>query len=177
MKQQLPPRAILPVMPLALVVSAHEGALNVATHGQVCTLSSNPPTMGISVQREHKTAELIRRSGAFSLNIPPVELLERVLFCGSRSGSDTEKAALFTMAESAFGTPTLKECPVSLICALRQTIEVGDSLFFVGEVTEVIADPSCLTDETPDAQKCRTLLCSLDGRFFSIGEPLPAVRS
>lgn len=176
MKQSLPPRAILPVMPVVLVVSACQGEVNIATHGQVCTLSSSPPSMGISVLKGHKTAALIRQSGRFSINVPSTGLLDRVLLCGSRSGNQLDKSALFALIESEGGIPVIDECPVSLVCSLSQTVELDDSFFFIGEVTEALADSDCLAGDTPDALLCRTLLCSLDGRFFPLGQPLQAAQ-
>jgi len=121
----------------------HFMTLNWATQ-----VSFEPKQLGIGVEHGALTHRLITEGGHFTLNTitrddraiirkftKPVEIDE---------GAGTANGFAFHDAPS--GTPILDQAPAWFDCALRQSVEVGDATFFIGEI---LACGFQLAEDTP----------------------------
>ena len=77
--------------PVALVTAQRKGRVNVTPIGWISTVSAKPPLVSIAVYQDHFLHELIKASNEFVLNIPSVDLIKQVAYCGSVSGRDADK--------------------------------------------------------------------------------------
>ena len=151
-----------------LVTSSYKDKANIITLAWNIPLSHKPPLLGISVAKTHLSNELITKSEEFIVNIPPVELLKQVIYCGTHSGRDVDKFRETGLtpkkANRLIKTPLIEECIGNLECYLRDVKEVGDHNLFIGEVIYAEAEED-LFDEIWKIDKVK-LIYHLGGKFF-----------
>jgi flavin reductase (DIM6/NTAB) family NADH-FMN oxidoreductase RutF len=63
--------------------------------GWVTRVNFRPPMIAIALGKIHYTNSGIHTSGAFSVNVPSIDLEEKVDYCGIVSGRKEDKSALF----------------------------------------------------------------------------------
>jgi len=155
-----------------LVSCAYKDKTNIITLAWNMPLSHKPPLLGISVAKTHFSAELIKKSKEFIVNVPSFELLNSVVYCGTHSGRDTDKFKESRLepekANRLIKTPLIKECIGHLECYLRDVKEVGDHFLFIGEVIYTCARED-LFKETWQPEKVK-LIFHLGGKFFTTSD-------
>jgi flavin reductase (DIM6/NTAB) family NADH-FMN oxidoreductase RutF len=148
--------AQLPPAPVMLVASGDkEEDWNVTTIGMFNVFSLFPVVVGIGVKTSRHIFKLISESSDFTINIPPVELMEAVEVCGTESGVRKNKfkeAGLTPVKGRRVKAPVIKECWLNIECrkvtepqrktanmVLAIEFEVGDHTWFLGQImhTEV----------------------------------------
>ncbi|UCE12920.1 MAG: flavin reductase family protein [Candidatus Heimdallarchaeota archaeon] len=96
------------------------------------------PMVMIGIVPKRYSFTLIQESEDYSINIPTLELLEAVKFCGTKSGKDVNKfeaTGLTLQKAQKIKSCLIKECPVSLECKIVHTIDLeGSHVWFVGEI-------------------------------------------
>lgn len=168
MKKQLKNMPLILAMPVVLVATKDGERLNFAPHGQCGQISAEPPVVYISVIKEHLTAKIIEKTQAFSVNIPTPSLIDKLMHCGNVSGMDDDKSGVFNVFYGSENIPLISDCPINLSCRVVKTVEINGLMVFMGEVVETFADENCMGEEMPDILKANPLLCSMDGRFWSV---------
>jgi len=126
----------------AVLVAMGDGEKNVITIGLVQIFSFNPLILGIGVAPSRHSFKLLQKYPDFSINIPGKELVEQVLYCGTKSGRDTDKfkeTGLTAIPGRKIKSPVIKECLVNFECKKSKTIEMGDRTWFLGEVVHTEA--------------------------------------
>jgi flavin reductase (DIM6/NTAB) family NADH-FMN oxidoreductase RutF len=173
-----PSDAFFPV-PAALIVSGVEPNLNVATVAWIGIVSSTPPTLGISLNKDRYTLQLIRELGEFTVNIPAASQFREVDFCGLTHGRDRDKmkAAGFTpIAGKCTKTPIIAECPYNIECKVAQELILGDWVLILGEMVETWIDEDKLDPSNRakiDIAKVDPLVyCARVRQYWSIGKKL-----
>jgi flavin reductase (DIM6/NTAB) family NADH-FMN oxidoreductase RutF len=143
-----PTTALYPVP--AVVVSCGIGSrANIITLAWVGTLCSNPPMVGLGVRPSRHSHDLIKDVGEFVVNLPTVDQVEWVDYCGMVSGRDEDKwaASGFTpIPGTEVAVPLIAECPVNIECRLEQTLSLGSHDLFIGRVVAVQIDEAVLDD-------------------------------
>lgn len=117
-----------------LVGTSAGGVRNLMTAAWVTQISSN--ALLVAVGRSHYTAELIRQSGHFSLNVLSEAQRETAVFCGSVSGRDSDKLAGLPLTFSSEGDPLLDSAIAQFSCRVIHTAEVLDHVLFCGEIMD-----------------------------------------
>jgi flavin reductase (DIM6/NTAB) family NADH-FMN oxidoreductase RutF len=69
-------------MPMVLVGARVENKANFMAVGWVSRVNFNPPMISVALGKTHYTNEGIHREKTFSVNIPSMELIEKVDYCG-----------------------------------------------------------------------------------------------
>ncbi|MEA3401139.1 MAG: flavin reductase family protein [Armatimonadota bacterium] len=90
------------------------------------------PICAVLVRPSRYTYGCIEATGDFTVNVPPAELSDEVLFCGTESGRDHDKfrECGFTATESAqVKSPRIGECLIAHECAVVQKNDVEPGLF------------------------------------------------
>src|ERR1700704_2999856 len=133
-------RRVLWTMPTGLyVVGSTDGAdrRNLMTLNWTTQLSFDPKLVGISVEREAYTHELIEAGGVFSLCI--IDREDRAIVRKFTKPVEVDLAAK-TLNEfpyidgPATGAPVLAQAVAYVECDVRQAVEVGNHTLFLGEV-------------------------------------------
>lgn len=161
-------------LPAILVGTAVYGKANYATFGNCGVISVDPPVIYISSDKTHYTNIGIKENGYFSVNIPSVDLVKKVDYCGLVSGRHSDKSGVFTPFFSNIESKTEKipmasECPLNLLCKVIKNFEVYSLEIFVAEVIEVYVSKECLTDGMPDTKKINPLIYMMDNLYWNIG--------
>ena len=135
-------RRILNPGTVAIITTNWRGETNAAPVAWTAPLSMEPPFVGCVIHPGRHTADMIRFSEEFALNIPGPRLLKETAFLGSYSGKDENKieaAQLETFKSFKIEAPLLEHCLAWVECGLRDVIPIGDHTLFVGEVLQVQA--------------------------------------
>jgi flavin reductase (DIM6/NTAB) family NADH-FMN oxidoreductase RutF len=133
-------RRVLWTMPSGLyVVGSRDGdRRNAMTLNWATQVSSAPKLVGIGVEKEAFTHELIERGGAFSLCI--VDREDRAIVRKFTKPVDVDTAAMtlngFAFRDGRTGAPILTQAVAFVECEVRQPVDCGSHTFFVGEVVD-----------------------------------------
>ena len=129
---------------MALVTTFDRGHANVLPVAWHTPLSSEPPLVGIALERSRHSTRMIAHSGQFAINLPARPLLHHVQYLGSMSGARIDKleATQFETFEAEhIDAPLLTGCLAWIECEVRDVIPVGDHVLYVGYVRAVHVAP------------------------------------
>src|SRR5215212_6067025 len=135
--------------PVTLVTSFYRGDMNVMTASWLTPVSFRPVLIGLCVHQGNLTHDLIKKGGEFAINVPTVELIRQVRYCGSVSGRDQSKLTATGLHEEGphFIRPVLiEECIANLECSVVEMIAPGDHTLFVAEVVFAQAEQEAFDD-------------------------------
>ena len=110
---------------------------NIITLGWSMQTSFNPPMIAISVGKTRHSHGLISKTKEFVLCFPTEKMEKEVLFCGSTSGSQTDKfkeIGLTPIPSKKVKPPLIKECLACFECKVAGILDTGDHTIFAGEV-------------------------------------------
>ena len=160
-------------LPAVLVGAIVDGTPNFETLGNCGIMSVEPPVVYISSAKSNYTNKGIIAHGVFSVNIPSIDLVERVDYCGLVSGRDTGKSQVFDcFYESNERIPMISDYPVNLTCKVMKTFEVYSMDVFVGDVMETFVREDCTTNGYADTGKVNPLIYCMDNMYWNIGNTI-----
>jgi flavin reductase (DIM6/NTAB) family NADH-FMN oxidoreductase RutF len=164
------PMPYMSVMPTVLVGTNVKGKPNYMTAAWVTVACMAPPMVCVAINKVRYTAMGIDENGTFSLNIPSEKQAVETDYCGLFSGSQEDKSGIFRSFYGKMKTaPMAEECPVNIECKMFKSVECGSHLLYIGEVMEIHADRSCLTEGKPDIAKINPLVYA-QYTYFSVGK-------
>lgn len=177
LKKKLGQTDIFFPVPAALIGCGDPEEADIVVVASVGMVSSTPPTIGISLDKRRYSLELIRKTKAFSVNIPSAELYKETDFCGLVSGRNANKfvlAGLTQIAGSKVRVPLIEECPFNLECQVVSEIELGDYVLILGEIVETHIDEDKMNStgkaDRIDIAKVNPLVyCATVREYWSIG--------
>ncbi|MEN2976088.1 flavin reductase family protein [Tistrella bauzanensis] len=123
--------------PVVLVTSAHDGATNIMTLGWHTVMEFTPSLVGCMISAGNHSFDLIRRSGACVINLPPASLIDAVVGIGNTSGAAIDKFRTFGLTptlSAEIEAPAIAECFASFECRISDDRLVDSHNFFVFEV-------------------------------------------
>jgi flavin reductase (DIM6/NTAB) family NADH-FMN oxidoreductase RutF len=143
-------RRILWTMPSGLYVLGSRAGerRNAMTINWATQLSFDPKLVGVSVEREAFTHELVSEGGVFSLNIVAQD--DRAIVRKFTKPVEVDLAARtlndFPFHDGATGAPILDQAVAYLDCEVRQVVELGGHTLFLGEIVDCAFQ---LDEDTP----------------------------
>jgi len=166
-------------MPMVVLGTMVEGRANFMAVGWVSRVNPRPPMIAVALGKKHHTNVGIHETKTFSINVPDVDLLERVDYCGLVSGRKVDKSGVFTVeAGSVTGAPLIAECPVVMECRLERVVELPVEELFIAEIVAARADEDCLADGAPDIERVRPFTLTMpDNRYWTVGSQAGAAWS
>lgn len=172
-------RRLLNPGPVAIVTTAWRAAANAAPISWCAPLSMAPPLVGVVVHPHRHTADMIRFSEEFAINIPGPGLLKQTAFLGTLSGLQANKleaAGLDTFAAQSISAPLIDGCLAWIECGLVDVIPTGDHTLFVGRVVKVQALDEAYAQRWLLQERAFSPLTYLGGTSYAvISEPLEAL--
>ncbi len=155
-----------------------EGRPNVMTAawGGVCC--SAPPAIAVSLRKATYSYGNVVERKAFTINIPGERNIKEADYFGMVSGKNEDKfkaTGLTPVKSSVVDAPYVGEFPLVIECRLLQTVEIGLHTQFIGEIMDVKADVSVMTEDgmTPDIEKLRPLVFTPESRlYYGVGRQL-----
>ena len=164
---------MLAPVPVVLVASSHEElGMNVLTIAWCGVDCSKPPIIHISIRPDRFSYRMIKESGAFTVNLPTRDMLEKVDICGTVTGAEKDKfelAGLTPIPSRVVTAPLIAECPVNLECELVRIEPLGLHDMFFGEIVARHIDESVSKEGSADWSRI-PLIAYLDGEYWSLGE-------
>ncbi len=118
---------------VTVITTSHDGRLHGMTATAFCSVSADPPTILIVVNRSARSHPLIDGSGFFAVNIlseRQVELAERF----SAKRDDQFDALAYTIGET--GAPILAGVTAHIECRVASRTEIETHTLFVGRVID-----------------------------------------
>jgi flavin reductase (DIM6/NTAB) family NADH-FMN oxidoreductase RutF len=137
--------------PVVLVTTAGGGRPNIMTMSWHTMMEFEPPLVGCVISNRNHSHGLLKRSRECVLNIPSVEIAEKVVGCGNTSGANIDKFRKFRLTPkpaARVGAPLIEECFANLECRVVDTRMVVPYCFFVLEVVEAWIDPAIKNPRT-----------------------------
>jgi flavin reductase (DIM6/NTAB) family NADH-FMN oxidoreductase RutF len=135
-----------------------------------------PPMVGIVVHPNRHTADMIRYSDGFAINIPGPALAKQTAFLGSLSGVNNNKlesAGLTLFNPLSVDAPLIEGCLAWIECTLQDVIRTGDHSLFVGNVVKVQADDEAYAQQWLLNDREHSPLAFIGGtRYAVIGDPI-----
>lgn len=133
-----------------VVTSKKDGQLNGQIANTVFQVTSEPPTVAVSINKNNFTHEFIKESRVFAASVlcqeTPLEFIGRF---GFRSGRDTDKLEGIDYKIGETGAPIVLDNAVSYLEArVTGEMNVGTHTVFIGEVVnaDVVAEnKACMT--------------------------------
>lgn len=175
MKHQWKPGTMIYPLPAVLVSCGgcpeEYNILTVAWTGTLCT---NPALCYISVRPERHSYDIIRRTGAFVINLTTEDMAFATDWCGVKSGKEYrkfEEMHLTPIKAACVEAPLIEEAPVSIECRVKEVLSLGSHDMFIAEVVNVQADDRYLNPETQKFELERALpLVYVHGEYFGLGK-------
>ncbi len=136
--------------PVTIVTSRYKQKANGMAAAWVTPVSSDPPMVALAVYPARSTHDLIQKSGAFTLNIPPRPLAEKVKKLGQVSGEEVDKFVLtqLTLYEGKqVSAPHIAECIGHLECGVVDTVRTGNHTLFIAEIVAAAAEDTAFDGE------------------------------
>lgn len=151
---------------------------NAAPIAWTAPLSMEPPLVGCVVHPHRHTADMIRFSEEFAINIPGPDLLKQTAFLGSHTGLNVNKleAARLTLFNAQrISAPLIEGCLAWIECGVHDVIRIGDHTLFVGRVTGVQAlDEAYAGTWLLEGRKYSPLTYIGGTKYAVVGDPLEA---
>jgi len=188
-KTSIGPRTLIYPMPALLVGALVDGKPNFMTAAWGGIANSEPPMISVAIRHGRYTRKGITENLTFSVNIPSVDMVKAVDYCGITSGAkvDKVKACQFKVFYGKLdNAPLVEQCPVNLECRVVHILDLGSHSLIVGRIEETHVTQSCLTNGEPDVNKVKPLiyitqpasqyqaLGEIVAKAFSVGEELKA---
>ncbi|WAC05901.1 MAG: flavin reductase family protein [Methanoregula sp.] len=169
-KITLGPMPYMSVMPTLLVGANVKGKPNYMTAAWATVACMAPPMVCVAINKARYTAKGIGENRTFSLNVPSSEQVIETDHCGLVSGGQEDKSGIFRSFYGKLKTaPMAQECPVNIECRLSESVDCGSHMLHIGEVVEIHADPSCVTDGKPDIAKINPIVYA-QAAYFGVGK-------
>ena len=133
-------RRVLWKMPSGLyVLGSRDGVRrNSMTINWVTQLSFDPKLIGVGIEREAFTHELVTAGGVFSINLVAHDDRSIVRKFTKPVDVDLDARTLngFAFHDGATGAPILDQAVAFVDCEVRQSIDLGGHSLFIGEIVD-----------------------------------------
>lgn len=159
--------------PVTLVGVLVGGKPNIITIAHIGIIEYTPVHLiSISMNKRHYSNAGIQENETFSINLPSLEMVEVVDFCGIHSGRNKDKGALFNLFYGKVKTaPMVDECPINMECKLYRTIDIYKHNIYIGEIVSAYCDDKIIEDGTPNPYKANPILFSFYNKeYWRMGE-------
>ena len=149
---------------------------NIITIAWAGTVCSDPPMCSISVRPERHSYDIIKKEGAFVINLVDKKLAPFADWCGVRSGRKYNKfleTGLTPVRAAQVNAPMIGESPVNLECKVTQIIPLGSHDLFLAEVVAVHVNEKLFSPKTDAIDLKRADLVTYShGHYYTLGEIL-----
>jgi flavin reductase (DIM6/NTAB) family NADH-FMN oxidoreductase RutF len=131
--------------PVVLVTTAGSERPNIMTMTWHSMMEFEPPLVSCVISDRNYSFGLMKATRQCVINIPTVELAEKVVGCGNTSGASVDKFEKFKLTAkpaAQVGAPLIEECYANLECRVVDTAMVKKYSMFIVEVIKAWIDPA-----------------------------------
>ena len=126
-----------------------------------------------SIYKKRHTIKGILKQRVFSVNIPSVDMIDKVEICGSKSGRDIDKSSLFEIFYGELkAAPMIADCPINVECEVVEMLDYGQNYGVIGKVVKSYVNETCLVNDKLDMRLVQPILWATGGDFnyYHLGE-------
>ena len=171
-----PGTMIYPLPAVLVSCGGDENEYNLFTASWVGTICTDPAMCYVSIRPERFSHGIIKRNGAFVLNLTTERMARAVDWCGVRSGADFDKwkeSGLTPVPAPSVKAPYIKESPLCIECRVKEILPLGSHDMFMANVANVLADESFIDPDTNRFMLERAVLIAYShGHYYSLGKEL-----
>lgn len=174
-KQEWKGSTLLAPVPCVMVSVGTAEKYNIITIGWTGILNSQPPKTYISVRPERFSYGLLRENPEFVINLTPDALAKDADFCGMYTGAKVDKfqkTGLTPEWTEGFSAPAIAECPVSLLCKVTDTVDLGTHTMFVADIVKVLVSEELLDGKGKLRLEKAHLCAYVHGDYVSLGKKI-----
>jgi len=131
--------------PVVMVTTALKGEANIMTLSWHTMMEFEPPIVGCVISNRNHTFNILKATKECVINIPTVELAEKVVGVGNSSGRKIDKFTIFGLTQapaSRIKAPLIAECYANLECRVIDARMVAKYNFFILEVLKAWINPA-----------------------------------
>ena len=172
-RKSFPGGAVLAPVPPVLVTVSDGDATNVLTVGWCGILATTPPKTYVSIRPSRYSYEILKRGGAFVINLATASMAREVDYIGIYTGKkvDKFKKCNLTLTKSEHVTPpTIGECPIAIECRVTDILPMGTHDVFIADIVSVSCDDSILDEDGKIRFDKAGLLAYAHGEYYALGE-------
>lgn len=137
--------------PVVLVTTIQKERPDIMAMAWYTMMEFEPPFIGCVISNRNFSFEILKATRECAINIPTVDLADKVVGCGSSSGIKVDKFTKFCLTP-VMGTfvhaPLIGECYANLECKVVDTKLVTKYNFFILEVQKAWVDLSIQFPQT-----------------------------
>lgn len=178
MKKSLGAKTLISPSPVWCVGTYNEdGTPNVMTVSWAGICCGDPPCVAVALRKATLTHGNLTRTKAFTVNVPSRRHAKEADYFGIVSGKKIDKfevSGLKAVKADKVDAPLVAEFLLSVECRVKTVVELGLHTQFVGEILDVKADESILSENgLPDMGKLDPFLYSAGNRrYYGTGQPI-----
>ncbi len=156
---------------ICLVGTKRDENINFTTIGDLAVAGINPALVMISLSETHLATEHILESGFLSINIPHIDMVEFVDYCGIYSGRKRDKTITepYTIVDDV---PLLDNAPISLIVKVNHSHQILHRIIMICDVLKTIVDETLITENKLDLSHLKTIIYGLDNNYYTTGDKI-----
>lgn len=131
--------------PVVLLTTASQRKANIMTMSWYTMMEFEPPIVGCVVSNRNYTFKILKATKGCVINVPTLELAEKVVGCGNTSGRKIDKFEVFGLTQvsaSSVNAPLIGECYANLECKVVDEKMIAKYNFFILEVLKAWIDPT-----------------------------------
>ena len=175
MKKDLGVKPYLFPMPVLMIATyCEDGRIDVMNMawGGICDNNK----VALNITETHKTAENIKKRGAFTISVADVAHLEESDYFGTASGNNVEdkfeRTGMTAVKSTRVDAPIIEEYPITLECKVDKIQKDEDGFRVVGEIVNVLADEKVLDENGKvDPMKLNAFVFDqFQNGYYKIGE-------
>lgn len=104
----------------------------------VCSVSAEPPSLLVCLNRKTGTCAAVRASGRFGVSLLAGDGGDlAMVFAGATGASGEEKFATGTWEDDSHGQPSLQDAVLRFSCEVAEVVEAGSHCVFIGHIAEI----------------------------------------
>ena len=130
--------------PVVMVTTANKERSNIMTMSWHMMIDFEPPIVGCVISNRNYTFSILKETRECVINIPTMELAEKVVGCGNTSGRKVDKFKVFGLTQapaSRVRAPLIEECYANLECKVVDGKMVNKYNLFIVEVLKAWISP------------------------------------
>lgn len=139
-----------PVPKILVSCRGIDGKNNALAVAYCCNCSYDPPMIMVGIVPSRYSYEIVKKTGAFVVNIVTKEQKEMFEYLGSHSGRDEDKFFKLNLNVEEgvkVNAPLLVDCPINIECKVVDSIVTGSHEMFIGKVEYVNTDREIVDDK------------------------------
>ena len=123
---------------VTIVTACAEGERRGITATAVCSVTAEPPSILVCLNRTTGTCAAVAETGRFNVNLLAGDGGEVAMrFAGQGGITGEDKFAAGDWREDRHGLPVLTDSVVSLSCGVTESMRAGSHSVFIGRIDEI----------------------------------------